>query len=95
MTDGYLKESASIRELSRIPGNICGAMSEELKRRIERREAVDRGKHMVRVDKDTWLLISPKNNNKRYIAKWRKLANRDKGCLAAKVDEEQMGVEED
>ncbi len=95
MTDGYLQESASIRELSRIPGNICGAMSEELKRRIERREAVDREKHMVRVDKDTWLLISPKNNNKRYIAKWRKLANRDKGCLAAKVDEERMGVEED
>ena len=95
MTDGYLKESASIRELSRIPGNICGAMSEELKRRIERREAVDRGKHMVRVDQDTWLLLSPKINNKRYIAKWRKLANRDKGCLAAKVDDERVGIEED
>ena len=95
MTDGYLQESASVRELSRIPGNICGTMSEELKRRIERREAVDRGKHMVRVDKDTWLLLSPEKSNKRYIAKWRKLANRDKGCLAAKVDEERMGVEED
>ena len=87
MTDGYLQESASVRELSRIPGT----MSEELKRRIERRKDIDSGKHMVRVDKDTWLLLSPKNNNKRYIAKWRKLANRDKGCLAAKVDEEQNG----
>lgn len=95
MTDGYLQESASVRELSRIPGNIYWAMSEELKRRIERRKYIDSDKHMVRVDKYTWLLLSDKNNNKRYIANWRKLANRDKGCLAAKVDGERMGVEED
>ena len=64
-------------------------------RRIERRKYIDSDKHMVRVDKYTWLLLSDKNNNKRYIANWRKLANRDKGCLAAKVDGERMGVEED
>lgn len=70
-------------------------ITEELKQRIEWRKAIDAERVLVRVDESTWLLVPLKHKNKRYINKWRKLANRDKYRLAEKFDELYGGMEMD
>lgn len=70
-------------------------ITEELQQKIDRRKSIDAEKVPVRVDESTWLLVPLKHKNKRYINKWRKLANRDKYRLAEKFDELYGGIEMD